>query len=234
MYDISDLEHYYTTPLGQHQARMTAQRLLPLLPKHFGGDMACFGYVVPMLPALSPYAALQKAPIVLPHTQGACGYAGRTGLVDATLLPIASNSVGLAIGMHWLEYVPAPHAIREMARILTPSGTLILVVSNRLSRWTGQENTPSGCGAAFLRRRLKNLLRQAGLAVTDTTGAGFTPPLPEALFYKVAPWCERWGSLLWSRCAQSHIIVARKQVFTAAAPLLRKKSLRYTLRPQVS
>jgi ubiquinone/menaquinone biosynthesis C-methylase UbiE len=63
------------------------------------------------------------------------GYWGRVDLVinEAPGLPLRNDSFDAVICIEALEFLPSPrHALREMARVLVPGGTLL--VSNRVGR----------------------------------------------------------------------------------------------------
>ena len=91
-------------------------------------------------------------------------------------LPIESRSVELVVAAHVLEFSAAPHAVlREIARVLTPEGTFLLIIFNpysihgfqkhlRLSRgvpWSGHYFAP---------RKIRDWLRLLGFKILCSQG----------------------------------------------------------------
>jgi len=61
---------------------------------------------------------------------------GQDVFIDATSLPVATDSIDLVILMHALSQAKEPHAIlREVNRVLIPDGKLIIIDFNPVSLW---------------------------------------------------------------------------------------------------
>lgn len=116
------------------------------------------------------------------------GFSGDFACLDPQL-PLADDGVALVFAQHVLETSPDPEAlVGELARVLEPEGTLIVLVLNPLGlyrcRWSGHGLRPihaarvsewmSAAGLKVEQRRyLGNFwTAQTGIDVTATTGPG--------------------------------------------------------------
>jgi len=104
---------------------------------------------------------------------------------DATSLPFAEGSFDVVIAVTVLCFIATPErALREIARVLAPSGRLVLGALGRHSSWAawrwlrGRLGHPVWKQARFhTARQLVWLTRGAGLAVERMEGAIYYPPL---------------------------------------------------------
>ena len=107
-------------------------------------------------------------------------------LVDgnAVALPFADASFDVVLAVTVLCFVDdAGPAVRELARVLTPGGRLVIGELARFSVWATERRVRGWLGASTWRRahfwtraELAALIRQAGLRVNDDRGAVFFPP----------------------------------------------------------
>lgn len=91
---------------------------------------------------------------------------------DATAMPFADGSFDVVIAAEVLEHVPADQAaLREIARVLAPGGTVAVTVPAWLPErlcWRLSDdyhNVPGGHVRIFTRRELETKLAVAGLTV---------------------------------------------------------------------
>jgi SAM-dependent methyltransferase len=126
--------------------------------------------------------------------------------------------------IHTLEEADDPLAVlREVWRVLSPSGRVIVVTANRRGVWSNAESTPFGHGQPFTRHQLEGLVREAELEPVAWTRALFAPPLQ---------WTARWadgleqmGARLWPGLSGLIMLEAVKQTF-AVKPKGRRMPVR--------
>ena len=140
---------------------------------------------------------------------------------EADALPFASDSVDVVLLPHVLEFEPRPHdALRETFRILAAEGHLLVSVFNptslmglwrvmrrhrRRAPWSGQFLTLP---------RIKDWLALLGFDVISSHARFFSPPFRNAsVLGRLLASEERVNDLL-PYLAASHVLLARKRVFT--------------------
>ena len=118
--------------------------------------------------------------------------------------------------VHALEMSDDPERLlREVWRVLAPSGRLIAVIPNRRGVWTRTDNTPFGHGRPYSRAQITQLLRQTWFTPASWGEALFMPPVGNSWFLRSAMAWERAGAALSLPFAGVHIVEATKQVYRA-------------------
>jgi SAM-dependent methyltransferase len=106
----------------------------------------------------------------------------REGRVEQ--LPFEDGAFQLVLAVTALCFVARPDAaLREMARVLTPGGRLVLGELGRFSTWAAGRRVRGCLGSSlwrlarfWSRRELAALAARAGLRVLDVRGTVFFPP----------------------------------------------------------
>ncbi len=123
------------------------------------------------------------------------------GLIcDSTELPLESDSVDVIIAHHSLEFTEHPHQVlRELQRVLTPQGQLLLTgwnphslhgIATRLRRmrrrsaWRGHRPVSSS--------RLTDWLNLLGFEVEDSSYLYSLPPLGSGRLRRMMERCDQW------------------------------------------
>jgi len=165
----------------------------------------------------------------MPSTQGAViwpsGTDVNTVVVDEDDLPLPDNSVDRMLVVHCLETTEQARVLlREIWRVLTPEGRVLLVVPNRSGVWARFEVTPFGHGRPFSQSQLEALLNEALLAPLDWGAALHLPPLDNGLVLKSAMTLERLGAKFTPAFAGVLLVEARKETMSSLAkpPLARR------------
>lgn len=126
---------------------------------------------------------------------------GPTFLVaDATRLPFGDASFDIVSIVAVLAFIPdASAALREIARILRPGGTLVLGDLGKWNYWAARRRIRAWRGAALWQGatfrtagQLRALTRAAGLRVHHVSGCIFYPPW-QALARRMAAWDAALG-----------------------------------------
>jgi SAM-dependent methyltransferase len=218
--DVRQLLDFYASPLGGMARRILAHRIRARWRRCKGLTLMGLGFASPYLGSFRGEAARIGA--LMPSTQGAVVWpsAGpvHTVVVDEDSLPLPDNSVDLMLVVHCLE--TSEHArslLREIWRVLTPEGRLLIIVPNRRGVWARFDLTPFGHGRPYSQPQLERLLTDALLTPIDWGAALHLPPFDNKLVLKSAMTLERLGARLTPAFAGVLLVEARKEL---ASPLI--------------
>jgi len=212
--DVLDLRAFYATPLGRAAREMLGRKVAEAWGDARGLDVLGLGYATPFLDTARVKA--RRVVAAMPATQGVevwpTGERNQACLVEETGLPFPNAMFDRILAVHALEEADDPAAVlREVWRVMAPSGRLIVAVASRDGLWAGAESTPFGHGRPFTRRQLESLLRDADLEPAGWTRALYAPPLAMASGW--AEGFEQVGARLWPRFAGLILMEAVKQTF---------------------
>ena len=213
--DVSELQEFYATALGQVVRRLLTHRIRARWRGVSGATLIGLGYSSPYLGSFR--GEVRRVGALMPHSQGAVVWPrdGRTlsVLVEEDRLPLPDGSVDRLLGVHCLEVAERGRPLlREMWRVLAPEGRLMLIVPNRRGVWARLDNTPFGQGRPYSRRQLESLLVDALFTPSDWGGALFVPPIGRRMLLRSAPAWERMGANVSPAFAGVFIVEARKEV----------------------
>lgn len=224
--DVLELRRFYATPLGRAAREMVGRKLVEAWSNPRGLDFLGLGYATPFFEGLT---SARRVVAAMPAAQGveAWPQEGRNlaCLADETALPFANALFDRILVVHGLEESDDPLAfMREVWRVLAPSGRVIIVVASRLGLWSDAEKTPFGHGRPYSRRQLEELVRQAELEPAAWSRALYAPPLDWTA--GMAETFEQLGSRLWPQFSGLILLEAVKQTFAVKpkAPPLRAKA----------
>ena len=168
-FDIKDLVEFYSdTSLGKRTASSLSKTLNHLFKCGKGEMILGYGFTTPLLePCLERF---EKAISLMPGLQGAINWPTSSNnvsiLVDEAFWPVETESVDTVLILHGLENSLNPNVLlSEVWRVLKPSGTLLVFVSNRAGFWARTDITPFGCGQPYSFNQLSNLLKQTNFAI---------------------------------------------------------------------
>jgi SAM-dependent methyltransferase len=134
-------------------------------------------------------------------------------------LPLPDNSVDLMLAVHCLETTEHVRGLlREIWRVLTPEGRLLIIAPNRRGVWARFDRTPFGHGHPYSQPQLERLLVEAMLTPFDWGTALHLPPFDNRLVLRSAMTLERVGAKLSPPFAGVIIVEARKEI---VSPLLK-------------
>lgn len=141
-------------------------------------------------PAALVSADLSKVALGLGRAKAIVGQRAVFSLTDIQQMPFPASAFDLVVSCETVEHVPEPRlAVKELARILRPSGTLVLTTPNYLSitgmyrayvRLRGRRFTEVGQPINQLTSIPRTLLwlRGAGLSTSRVASVGHYLPLP--------------------------------------------------------
>ena len=218
--DVVELRDFYARPLGITVRRLLTHRLRARWRNVQGETVVGLGFAPPFLGPYRGEAARLGA--FMPEVQGALVWP-RKGDKHAVLaqesnLPLPDNSVDRLLGVHCLETTEQVRPmLREIWRVLAPSGELVLIVANRRSVWARTDTTPFGHGRPYSRGQLDKLLKQAMFSPVNWAYALQMPPLERQIVLRSAVAMERFGSSLLPGMGGVIIVGAKKELLAPTA-----------------
>ena len=194
--DAVDLRDFYDTTLGQVARRMIRLRIRPVWPDVTGLSVLGLGYATPFLQPFRAEAGHLVA--AMPASQGVLhwpdGGAGLTALVDVADLPFDDLSIDRVLLVHALEHAEQVRPLlREVWRVMSGSGRLLIVAPNRRGLWARFESTPFCQGRPYTTGQLSRLLRECMFTPARSTAALYVPPTRSRMVLSSAPAWERIG-----------------------------------------
>jgi len=226
--DVAELREFYARPLGLMVRRLLAHRIRARWRKLQQETLIGLGFTTPYLGTFRGEALRIGA--LMPAAQGALVWPD-TGpkmsvLVEEEQLPLPDNSVDRLLAVHCLETADRPRALlREIWRVLSPQGRLMMVVPNRRGVWARLDRTPFGQGRPYSRSQLEQLLSEAMFSPFDWSAALYVPPLESRIVLRWATAFERIGARLSPGFGGVIIVEARKELVAPVGKRARARVL---------
>lgn len=228
--DVVDLRNFYASPLGQVACRALSKAIELRWNKLTGLHVMGLGYGVPYLERFLGKA--ERVIAAMPEKQGVIHWPvhapSSSVLVVNTLLPFADQSLDRVLLVHSIENEESPSdLLDEVWRVLSPGGSVLVVVPNRRGLWARMDTTPFGQGQPYSRSQMTALLRHAMFSPIHWSEELFVPPFPGAMLLRMAPALERIGKVLSLPFAGVHVIEATKLLYrpVAVRKVARQRSL---------
>jgi SAM-dependent methyltransferase len=210
---VTELREFYASAMGRAAREMVTRKVAETWGDASGLDVLALGYATPFLGDITGRA--RRTVAAMPAAQGVEAWPAGDNLAflaDEVALPLPNALFDRILAVHALEESDSPlELLREAARVLAPSGRLIVAATARHGLWADAENSPFGHGRPFSRRQLERLVREAELEPVGWTRALYAPPLA---------WASRWaegfeqaGALIWPAFAGLILMEAMKQTF---------------------
>ena len=223
--DVLELREFYASRLGYAAHEMVARKAWEAWGDCTGLDLLGLGYTTPYLEMWRKTA--RRAVAAMPAQQGVEVWPADARpaacLVDEAASPLPNALFDRVLVVHGLEESDDPEAfLREVWRVLAPSGRVIIGAASRMGLWSRTEATPFGHGRPFTRRQLEQLVRSAELEPTAWSRALYVPPA--RMF---TPWADVWeqaGSRLWPPFAGLILLEAVKQTFAVKPMAVRSRA----------
>lgn len=214
--EIRELAAFYDAPTGQVARRIVLHRLRAMWPNLAGQRLLGVGHATPYLRAFLPEA--ERVLAAAPATQGAHAW-GHEGSSLVTLseerrLPFPDSAFDRILLVHGLEVAEAQRPLmREVWRLLTPDGRIMIVAPNRTSLWAQLETSPFGHGQPYSRSQLERLLKDSLFQPERWDAALHLPPFRRRRPAGGMGW-ERMGRRVWPKLAGVHIVEASKSLYS--------------------
>ncbi|MCG8359874.1 MAG: class I SAM-dependent methyltransferase [Kiloniellales bacterium] len=226
--DVVDLRDFYETRVGQVARHMIRRQVRGLWPRVRGERVLGLGYATPYLRQFRDEA--ERVIAVMPAAQGVLHWPpegpGVVALADETELPLPDASIDRVILVHGLESSEfLRDMLREIWRVLTGEGRLLVVVPNRRGIWARVDRTPLGWGHPYSSAQLSRLLREHMFMPARSEHALFVPPTRSRTLLRSAAALERLGRSWFPHFSGVVMIEAGKQLY-AATPVRQRRGLR--------
>ena len=231
-YDVVDLRDFYATGLGAASRRQVRKRIRALWPDIGGMSLLGYGYATPYLRPFMDEA--MRVCAVMPERMGVLSWPPReTGLRNIVTvaredeIPLPDLSINRILMVHGLEYAEnTAQMLREMWRVLSDGGRLMVVVPNRRSIWARADHTPFGHGRPYSMEQLNRQLRHAMFTPVHEARALYFPPSRRRFWLAAAPAWERVGARWFSPLGGVAIVEATKQIYSGemAGQRVRRRS----------
>lgn len=204
-----NLEQWFRTPLGEYLLEREQAFFDQAVADVFGFNAVQLG-----LPGID-FLRMSRIPLRV------CAASGNAaGLrADCRQLPLASNSVDLAVLPHVLEFSANPHQIlREVERTLMPEGQVIISGFNPRSLWGLKRlssRRPRGCpwhGEFISLPRLKDWLALLGFEVAAGRLGCYVPPFSTRKWLGRFQFMEQAGDRWWPISGGVYFLQAVKRV----------------------
>lgn len=212
--DVLELRQFYASDLGSAARAMVERKLKEAWGDTHGQDILAMGYATPFIAPFRERA--RRVVAAMPAQQGVEIWPA-VGPILSTLtpedaLPFPNALFDRILMVHGLEESADPVGLlREVWRVLAPSGRAIITVASRSGLWANTERTPFGHGRPYTRSQLADLMREAELEPSGWTRALYVPPVS---------WMARWaegfeqaGSRIWPGFAGLLLMECTKQTF---------------------
>jgi SAM-dependent methyltransferase len=233
--DIQALERFYDSRIGLVTRRLIFRRIRGAWPSVAGQRVLGLGYASPYM---RPFVGEAERNIAaIPEGFGATPFGASSGLcstaiVDDLALPFPDAFFDAVLVVHGLETAEAQRPfLRELWRVLTPAGRLMIIAPNRASLWAQLESSPFGHGQPYSRGQLDRLLKQALFSPERWDAALFMPPWGRNPSLRAGRAWEKVGHTAWPRLAGVHLVDATKSMYV---PSLAVKKRRAVLRPAMA
>jgi len=225
-HDVVDLRDFYETRLGAVTRRVVRREVRALWPDVAGQRILGLGYATPYLRQF--LAEAERVLAFMPSSKGVVHWPpdarGLTTLVDEAELPRPDFSIDRVLLVHGLESSEVLRdMLREVWRVLTGDGRLLVVAPNRSGIWARLDRTPLGWGEPYSTGQLSRLLRDNMFTPTRSSRALYVPPLRSQAFLRSAPVWERIGSRWFPTFGGVVAVEAGKQLYAATLQAERKR-----------
>ncbi len=219
---LVELESWYDRESTRHLHAALSGVIEPLLETAFGYHLLQIGHTRNQ--ALYANSRIRHCAYLAPSAGGAVSL-----VAQHDELPVETDSVDVVIAHHALDFTRRPHEVlRELQRVLTPHGQLLVVGFNPLSPSAGvrrlrglaghplwQELSPVGS------RRLLDWLRLLGLETQSLRYLQPVPVLGQGRLARYAQHANRWSQKLSLPLGELYMVHAVKQVGGRVLPVRR-------------
>src|SRR6202012_4398593 len=145
--DVLDLRQFYASDLGAAARALVGRKVIEAWGGAGGRAVLALGYATPFV--ATARQAARRVVGAMPAQQGVeiwpAGERNLSTLVGEDSLPLPNALLAAILIVHGIEESPDPLTLlREVWRVLAPSGRVVVVVAARNGLWANTERTPFG------------------------------------------------------------------------------------------
>jgi len=210
------LRAWFDQPLGRSLQAIESHRLREIWPHLYGTTALQLGRIGSM-ELLDGCVAPTRIVLDVPGAGTTQPPAVALGVPE--MLPFDTRSVDLALLPHTLEFCVDPHQVlREVERVLTPEGCVVILGFNPFSLWglrrllAGRSGRAPWCGRFIQLARIKDWLKLLDLELTRGSMLYYRPPLHNEALMDRLYFLDTIGDRWWPMAAAVYLLVARKRV----------------------
>lgn len=210
------LNAWFERPLGRSLLANESLRLRNILPTLYGTVAIQLGRAG-RIDLLESCSAPTRVVMDLPAVNRSDFPAGIMG--ESEQLPFDSRSVDVALLPHTLEFSSDPHQVlREVQRVLSPEGHLIVLGFNPLSLWGARRlvarrsATAPWCGQFISLPRMKDWLKLLEFDLVQGAMLYYRPPMANERVMERLHFLDKVGDRWWPMAGAVYLIVAKKRV----------------------
>ncbi|MEM7026642.1 MAG: class I SAM-dependent methyltransferase [Pseudomonadota bacterium] len=210
------LSDWFISPLGQQVMQLEKQQMEEVLPELFGyhilqiGKPASEDYIDSSKISHKAYLCLDEHELI---------ENGNTIQSLAEHIPIASDSIDVAVLPHVFEYSKDPHRLlRELDRVLIDDGHIVIIGINRFSLWglwhvilCWWDKIPWN-GRLISIPRMKDWFALLDFEVKKVRYCFYAPPFRKTSWQMKFKPLERLGAYCWPFLGGIYVIVGKKRV----------------------
>lgn len=232
--DVIDLKLFYAQPLGQLARREIAAAMAVLWEKTPDENILGIGYAQEFL---EPYCQDANRVIALmPAAQGALHWPTGRGnlsfLADEAEIPLPDESMHKVLLVHAMENSEQlRHMMREIWRVLTPGGCVLVIVPNRNGAWARVPRSPFAHGSPYSASQLRTVMRDHSFTPQDCRPALFTPPSNREFLLRAAPLFETIGRRFFPMFGGLLLMEGEKQIYATSRQAATQRKRRPTYAP---
>ena len=214
--DVDELRAFYLSPLGRMVRQIVSGHIRRIWPDLTAMRLLGIGHPTPYF---RPYLGEAERLIALmPAAQGVLHWPpegpNRTLLAYDHALPLDDQSVDRVLIVHGLESSnDAAALLREVWRVLVPSGRVLVIAPNRAGLWASSDKTPFGIGRPYSKGQVCRLVQESMFEPLVTEPLLFLPPTTRRFVLGSARSWERIGARVWPRFSGAIAIEAEKQLY---------------------
>ncbi len=217
--DILDLHAFYESQLGRTARDFIAARIEEAWRDHARLRIAGFGHAEPYL---SFFTDAERRVAIAPAAQGVIHWPAdarnAATLAGEHQWPLPDASIDRVLVVHGLEESDDHNRLmREIWRVLTSDGRVILVVAHRRGIWSMVDGTPFAAGRPYLKGQLEKLLQHSMFRPIAWSGALYFPPIGARVLLRAARAWERAGAQAWSGLGGVLMVEAAKDMVQPVA-----------------
>ena len=223
---ITDLHNFYQSPLGKTTRNIVLNLIKDFWPSVTAQTVLGVGYPLPYFDSF--LGETKKTFVFMPVQQGVDHWPvnkpGLVSLIEEHHFPLPDESIDRLLLIHCLEHTgQVPHFLREVWRILSPEGRLLIITPNRRGIWARLDYTPFGHGNPYTMTQLtKVLISNQFTPLTQKRGL-YTFPSQSRFTLPLSPFVETIGDKIMPKFSGILALECTKQIY--ALPPLRQKKI---------